>query len=569
MLFRLAIFWQCLFVLANVASADDDSSQTLIDFDKNRGMLIVAGDDALRQMDDFSFSIDVKFSTFRAGNFFFLNQGWAVDGFYFQFDGNQLVLGFGDKASLSQAVSPMGLFETGVWYRLSGVKNGARASLFVDGREVAIASVADDIVDSPADFMIGSGDYTPSVAIGEFTLWSRPLTAEQVAAHASRTDGGSLPAPVIRYLPGQPLNGEIQNSVSTRYQAVFVRQETGSVDAGDVELAAASLDGVSNGMRGAAFVALTLAPLAVYGCGLAVTGRRRWSFGVFPLSLQLLFAAALLTILAIVVLRSELGISLVKMTELRLSDSFADVLEGGFLVFSHLLMLVSIALCFKLLTGDQKRFFDLFTNTEARPFRYFSMLLIALGPLAAYWLCANLIGLSSGSATTSGLLTASVVYSAALTLAAVIAVCMEQGNEAERRQLPDADVTRIGTKLERALENEDLYRNPDLTLRQLSDAVGTTEHRVSEILNHHLDTNFYDFVNGRRITEAKLILQRDRERAVLDIALEVGFNSKSTFYTAFKKVTGQSPAAFRRSVSEDAQNAVKSGNDMAGDRSIA
>jgi len=91
-------------------------------------------------------------------------------------------------------------------------------------------------------------------------------------------------------------------------------------------------------------------------------------------------------------------------------------------------------------------------------------------------------------------------------------------------------------------------------LRQLSDAIGATEHRVSEVLNQHLKTSFYDFVNGRRIAEAKLILQQDGERTVLDIALEVGFNSKSTFYTAFKKVTGQSPAAFRRSAPEDPQD---------------
>jgi len=569
MLFRFAILWQCLLIMANVASADDGSSSTLIDFDRDQGMLIIPADDALRQMNDFSFSVDVKFSTFRPGNFFFLNQSWDADGFYFQFEGDHLVLGFGDQASLSQVGSPAELFETGVWYRLSGVKSGASASLFVDGREVAFASVAADIVDSPADFVIGSGDYTPSVAIGEFTLWSGPLTADQVAAHAAGTDGGLLPAPMIRYLPGQSLDGKIQNSVSGDYQAIFVKHEIDALDEEDAERVTASIDDVSNGMRGGAFVALTLAPLVVYGCGLAVTGRRRWTFGVFPPSLRVLCAAALAATLAIVVLRSQLGISFLKTTELRLSDRFTAFLEDGLLVFSHLLMLVSIALCFKLLTGGQKRFFDLFTNADARPLQYFSMLLVALGVLAAYWVSTDLIGLSSGSAATSSLLTAPVGYAAALALAAVIAVRTQQGGEAERKQLPDADAIRIGTKLERALENEGLFRNPDLTLRQLSDAVGATEHRVSEVLNQHLETSFYDFVNGRRITEAKLMLQRDRERTVLDIALEVGFNSKSTFYTAFKKVTGQSPAAFRRSVSEDAQIAIKSGDEMADDRSVA
>lgn len=569
MLFRLVILWQCLFFATNFAAAEDEASDILIDFERDQGMLIVPTDDALRQLNDFSFSIDVKFTTFRPGNFFLMNEGWDSDGFYFQFEDDHVVLGFGDRGSLSHVASPDGLFETGVWYRLSGVKDGATASLFVDGREVANGTVSADIVDSAADFIIGSGDYTPSAAIRDFTLWSQPLTAAQVAAHASGDDGGSLPVPMIRYLPGQPLYGEVQNSVAEAYPAVFAKQDVGTVDGEDPALAGIPMDDVSNGMRGAALVVLALAPLAVYGCGLAVTGCRRWTIGVFPLSLGILSSVALMAVLVIVVLQSEFGLSMLDMAELRPSDSVAGILKVGLPLFSHLLMFVSVALSFKLLTGGDKRFVDLFTQSGAGKRRYFGLLLIVLGAAAAYWVGAGLIGLSSGSTVTSGLLTAPVVYAVALALAAIIAMRAEQDDESDRRQLPDADAMRIGAKLERALENEDLYRNPDLTLRQLSDAVGTTEHRVSEVLNQHLETSFYDFVNGRRIAEAKLILQQDRERTVLDIALEVGFNSKSTFYTAFKKVTGQSPAAFRRSVSENEPDAPRSSGDLTDDRSVA
>ncbi len=129
---------------------------------------------------------------------------------------------------------------------------------------------------------------------------------------------------------------------------------------------------------------------------------------------------------------------------------------------------------------------------------------------------------------------------------------------ATRPVLDKDHAARISTKLIRAMDERQLYRDPTLTLRQLSDAIQVSVHRISEVLNHHMGTSFYDFVNSRRIEEAKLLLQNDKTRSVLDIAMDVGFNSKSTFYTAFSKLVDESPATFRRQslkiVSETASN---------------
>ncbi|MGI9507409.1 MAG: helix-turn-helix domain-containing protein, partial [Geminicoccaceae bacterium] len=115
------------------------------------------------------------------------------------------------------------------------------------------------------------------------------------------------------------------------------------------------------------------------------------------------------------------------------------------------------------------------------------------------------------------------------------------------RSVLDKDhAARISTRLIRAMDEQQLYRDPTLTLRQLSDSTQVSVHRISEVLNHHMGTSFYDFVNSRRIEEAKLLLQNDKKRSVLDIAMDVGFNSKSTFYTAFNKLMDESPATFRR-----------------------
>ena len=93
-----------------------------------------------------------------------------------------------------------------------------------------------------------------------------------------------------------------------------------------------------------------------------------------------------------------------------------------------------------------------------------------------------------------------------------------------------------------------LYLDPDLSLPKLADYLDTTVNHVSQTINAGLQTNFFDYVNQKRVEAAIKLMQSDtRSReAILDIALEVGFNSTSTFYSAFRKVTGQTPGSYRR-----------------------
>lgn len=87
----------------------------------------------------------------------------------------------------------------------------------------------------------------------------------------------------------------------------------------------------------------------------------------------------------------------------------------------------------------------------------------------------------------------------------------------------------------------------DLSLAELADMLGTTPHNLTEVLNARLGVTFYDFINGYRVEEAMRRLA-DRDSAhlsILGIALEAGFNSKSTFYSVFKRHTGTTPTAFR------------------------
>jgi len=97
------------------------------------------------------------------------------------------------------------------------------------------------------------------------------------------------------------------------------------------------------------------------------------------------------------------------------------------------------------------------------------------------------------------------------------------------------------------MEIERPYRDPELTLAVLATRMGVTRRQLSQVLNQGMGTGFPDFVNRYRVEDAKLLLGQHRHRhtAVLEIAFDVGFASKSTFNAAFKKHTGTTPREFR------------------------
>jgi AraC-like DNA-binding protein len=108
------------------------------------------------------------------------------------------------------------------------------------------------------------------------------------------------------------------------------------------------------------------------------------------------------------------------------------------------------------------------------------------------------------------------------------------------------DANRILIKLDHAVLAEGLYRDSALTLPTLAAKVGAKPNIVSQALNQTLGMTFFDYINGHRIDEAKRLLAGAGETTILDVAYEVGFNSKSTFNAAFKKRTGQTPSLFRK-----------------------
>jgi len=92
------------------------------------------------------------------------------------------------------------------------------------------------------------------------------------------------------------------------------------------------------------------------------------------------------------------------------------------------------------------------------------------------------------------------------------------------------------------------FLDPQLSLDSLSEELGKSTSHLSKLMNTHAGSNFPDYINKYRIAEAKKLLADSDFEAytIVAIGLECGFNSKSTFYTAFKKFTGQTPTAYRK-----------------------
>lgn len=124
----------------------------------------------------------------------------------------------------------------------------------------------------------------------------------------------------------------------------------------------------------------------------------------------------------------------------------------------------------------------------------------------------------------------------------------EQKQRYERSTLTESKKRIYLEKLIQGMELEKLYLAPDLTLTQVAESINISATHVSQIINEKLNTNFLDFVNGYRIKAAqeKLIDPKLSHYTIISIAYESGFNSKSTFYTAFKKVTGMTPSQYRK-----------------------
>lgn len=107
----------------------------------------------------------------------------------------------------------------------------------------------------------------------------------------------------------------------------------------------------------------------------------------------------------------------------------------------------------------------------------------------------------------------------------------------------------MAAEVDCAILKSKAYMEPDITLDKLAESLSIIPRDLSMLINRHFGINFYEFINKYRIEEAKKMLvdPEHKNTTITDIYLAVGFNSKSVFYTFFKKFESVTPSQFRQS----------------------
>lgn len=100
-------------------------------------------------------------------------------------------------------------------------------------------------------------------------------------------------------------------------------------------------------------------------------------------------------------------------------------------------------------------------------------------------------------------------------------------------------------RMESMVENDRLYLDPKLSLRQLAERLGTNRTYLSQYFNEVKGVTFYDYINAMRINKKSVPLMQEHPEYTLDyVAKQSGFNSLSTFRRAFRKYTGTTPGCY-------------------------
>jgi AraC-like DNA-binding protein len=111
----------------------------------------------------------------------------------------------------------------------------------------------------------------------------------------------------------------------------------------------------------------------------------------------------------------------------------------------------------------------------------------------------------------------------------------------------------IKERLSLLMDQDKPYLNPKLTLSELADLADTNPHELSRAINQGFEMNFNDFVNTYRVEAFKqrVVEPQYQNHTFLAVAMMVGFNSKTAFNRSYKKLTGETPREYFKTVLEE------------------
>ncbi len=223
------------------------------------------------------------------------------------------------------------------------------------------------------------------------------------------------------------------------------------------------------------------------------------------------------------------------------------------------------------LAAYRRRIMDLFANNDRRELAWVGALVAGIAAAC----CLAVASLLANTIFNVPLLPAAVVQAVGLALVWSLALFGTQQTpgfegryqdealvEADpapkyaKSPMADGQIERIAARIEAAMRDDRLYLDPDLSLSKLASHIKTPPNLISQTLSVELKSSFFAYVNGWRVEAAKPLLRGTADN-VLDITLQVGFNSRSAFYKAFRAVTGETPRAYRDRAEETGEDPIQ------------
>jgi len=122
----------------------------------------------------------------------------------------------------------------------------------------------------------------------------------------------------------------------------------------------------------------------------------------------------------------------------------------------------------------------------------------------------------------------------------------QENNVSEENE--DEKEVQIIAKIQKVMSEQKLYKNPNLSLNDLAEAISESRNTISFVLNNHLNKSFYNYVNELRIEESKNLLSDENMQhfSIEGIAAQSGFKTMSVFYKFFKDTENVTPAVYRK-----------------------
>ena len=227
-----------------------------------------------------------------------------------------------------------------------------------------------------------------------------------------------------------------------------------------------------------------------------------------------------------------------------------------FAVASFLSWLIYPALSIRAVHRHRMNLVNEFSTIES--YKRISWLLFVMVFYTMYWIASLSAGLNN-FITHKGGLVWTLHYSILLALTYIMGFYGlkqerifpaedEEGSEKYKRSRLQKDYKeRIKQQLLTLFESKKPYLDSELTVGDIADKLKVSRHVLTEVLNSAIGKNFYQFVNEYRVEAVKKMLTDPKLQnlSIEAIGFECGFNSKSSFFSVFKSLTGMTPTQFQ------------------------